>query len=245
MAKLSRRQRIDNDIPQLFDYMGRLDDDYAWQAEVAFDIAQVAYEDAYRTGDDTDAVAFTEDVAAPIVAHAHTDAPEPEPDLAYWRDRLADIPGENTGMKIPPSSDRMAALHETVTDQYEPNEFDQIIGIFSAGMGPLYTVEDYFTDAEPVVVRYSKNRGDTAVTVSPTMADRLDAADAQLLLVDDGLDEGGSLYRTGSYLTEQGADDIQCIVAQAHTRWPVMDAFEPAPYEDIREAVEQGEIRES
>lgn len=242
------RQRINNDVSELFSYMREFDDPadheaWKWKAEFAFDIAQIAYEEAYRTGEDADAVAFTEDVAAPIVAYAHADGKKPDHDLDYWEDRLADIPGENRGMKIPPSSDRMAQLYDTVQDEFDPDEFDYVVGIFSAGMGPLYTVSEYFEDAEDVVIRYSKNRGDTTVTVTPTMEERLDAEAARILLVDDGLDKAGSLHMTGAYLTEQDAEEVQCLVAQAASGWPVMDAFEPAPYEAVKDAVENDEVR--
>lgn len=256
MAGLNRRERVDNDVDQLFEYMRRCDGAYDWQAELAFGVSQLAYEDAYRTGDDTDAVAFTEDVAAPIVAHEHADAPEPSVDLDYWETRLDDLPGTTSSWRISPKSRRMTDLYDAVADRFDPDAFDQVVGIFSAGMAPAYVVDEYFEDTDdPLMVRYSpRTRGDDDVTISPQMMERADVAGDRLLVVDDGVERGGTAYGVCSALADHDPAEIQFIAAEVSagpkgidgTFWrDFQDAYEPRTLDAIQAYIHSDAYRET
>lgn len=247
MAKLTRRERLDNDVSQLFGYMERLDGEYDWQAEVAFGIAQLAYEEAYRTGDDTDAVAFTEEVAGPVAAHAHADAPEPAFDTDYWADRFADTPGTMKPPRISPKSDRMQELYDTVSTEFDTDAFDYVVGVFSAGMAPAYVVNEYFEDADPVMVRYSeRKRDDTEVTMGPAMADRAAFEDERVLVVDDSVDRGGTAYNVCDAIAADDPAELQFVAANVEPN-PVgsdlyiwrnfQDAYEPRSWDEIQQYI--------
>lgn len=256
MAELNRRERVDNDIDQLFDYMRRFDSDYEWQAEIAFGITQLAYEDAYRTGDDADAVAFTEQVAAPIVAYEHADASEPTVDLDYWEDRISDVPGTTRSWRVSPKSSRMSELYDAVADRFDPDAFDQVVGIFSAGVAPAYIVDEYFTDTDdPLIVRYSpRTRDDQEVTISPQMMDRADVAGDRLLVVDDGVERGGTAYGVCSALADRDPDEIQFVAAEVSAGpkgidgyfWrDFQEAYEPRSWDAIRDYIHSDAYRET
>lgn len=223
---LTRNQRIGNTTEELFDHLEELDDP-TWMSEIAFDIAQLAYRDAYTTGDDTDAAAFTETVAAPIIRTAHTPHEEPIPDLEPWRNRLAHIDGENHGFHISPKSSRMQELYETV-NRYDPDRFDHVIGIYSGGMAPAYVAATHF-DTDPIILRYSPYREqDSEVHITETMQDRADLDGARVLVVDDMVETGETFRAVGRYLQEEGVADAYGVAAYAKTNhWPLTDHCEP------------------
>lgn len=223
---LTRNQRIGNTTEELFDHLEELDDS-AWRSEIAFDIAQLAYRDAYTTGDDTAAVTFTENVAAPIIRTAHTSSDEDTPDFEPWRDRFAHLDGENHGFHISPKSGRMQDLYEAVS-VYEPDRFDVVVGVYSGGMAPAYVAAAHF-DTDPVILRYSPYReDDSRVHITETMQNRADLEDAAVLVVDDMVETGETFRAVGRYLQEEGVDEAYGVAAYAKTNhWPLTDHCEP------------------
>lgn len=223
---LTRDQRIGNTTDELFDLLEELDDP-AWRSEIAFDIAQLAYRDAYTTGDDTTAVAFTENVAAPTIRTAHTPNEETIPDLKPWRDRFASLEGKNHGFHISPKSGRMRELYEAVQG-YDPDRFDAVIGVYSGGMAPAYIAATHF-DTDPVILRYSPYReDDSRVHITETMQDRAALHGARVLVVDDMVETGETFRAVGQYLQDQGVEAVYGVAAYAKTNhWPLTDHCEP------------------
>lgn len=228
---LSRRDRVDKDIDELFEYMDELDS-HKWRAEVAFNISQVAYEHAYETDDPTDyrrAREFTEDVTRPLIAGYHADE-DVDVDLEGWYDRLQDVPGTNDGVSLAVHSDRITELRERVNEQHDPDAFDYIVGPFSGGIAPMYAVEQDF-DADPVLLRYSVDRGDDDVRDDPTYDD-VTFEDADVLLVDDIAETGSTFEEVGRYLRQEGADTVETVPAWS-LGWGAQDDSETAPLDAV------------
>lgn len=233
-AKLSRAQREGNTSDQLLDYLEELEHP-GWQAEVAFDLSQVLFNNAYENGaDDTDAVEFTESVSKPLVQHAHGEADEPVIDTAYWRNRIDPVPGENYGFHVSPSpsqfrdTHRFYELRESLQETVEDDAFDYAIGVFSGGMAPVYAATDYLDVEDEIILRYSPYRGnDDEVQITAEMQERGDFADASVLIVDDLVETGGTLDAVGDYLDAAGAAEVYAVpVMVKPNKWDVSSGGE-------------------
>jgi hypothetical protein len=230
MQGLSRRQRTGNDIETLFSYLDRLEP-ADWQVEVAVGVSELALEYAHDEGDDGSAAAFASKVTAPTIAAYHADDELPAYDLEAWREDLADVPGENRGVSLKPQSGKVTDLYETVKEEYESEAFDYIVAPFAGGIAPLYATEQAL-DADPVLLRYSKDRDDERVSRIDGLGEDASFDDADVLVVDDVTETGSTLETVGQYLEEEGADRIEMGSAWTIGGWPQEDA-EIEPYEDI------------
>lgn len=227
---LSRRQRTGNDIETMLSYLDRLEPD-GWQVEVAVGISELALEYAHEEGDDGEAAAFTREVTAPLVAAYHEDTELPSYDLEDWADDLEHVPGQNRGVSLKPRSERITDLYDTVREEYEADTFDYVVAPFAGGIAPLYATEQAL-DAEPVLVRYSKDRDDVRVSRIDGLGGDVSFEDADVLVVDDITETGSTLETVGRYLEEEGADRIEMASAWTIGDWPQEDG-EIEPYEEI------------
>lgn len=238
--KPTTRERIGNDIDTLFDKMEETRGT-PYEAEYAFYVTQVGTESNYTDEAVQEQVAaFTDAVTIPLISHVHGERERPAYDADAWRQKLADIPGENRGVKIPPSDERMSNLYDAVKDEYRPDAFDYVVAPFSAGVGPLGAVSDYLSSADDVIIRYSKNRGDgrddVDILVGPSNMTPDDLAGSDVLVVDDGIELGRTFERVGDWLWNQDTDSIEYIATQASNRWwPVQDPYEPITHREMKE----------
>lgn len=233
LQSLSRRDRVDKDMDELFDYLDRLEPQ-EWKAEVAFNISQVAYEHAYETDDPADyeqARAFTEEVTRPLLEdyHAGVDT-DHDIDVEGWYDELADVPGTNKGVSLGVHSDRITEMRGSLSEEYGEDAFEYVVGPFSGGIAPMYAVADEL-DAEAVMVRYSVDRGDDEVRLDDTYD--VDFEDSDVLLVDDITETGSTFEVVGEYLREEGAASVQTVPAWSLGDWDLHDDAEVRPLEEV------------
>ncbi|MFB6115586.1 MAG: phosphoribosyltransferase [Candidatus Nanohalobium sp.] len=172
-------------------------------------IAQVAFDNAYDTGEDSSAVAFTEEAFAPKI-QAFYGEKNNEVDLDRWREEFSDIEGESGVFHIPATG---SAPYEYLRSCFSvlEEEYDQVVGVHSGGLAPLYAVEDLY-DGDSVVLRYShRDRDDQAVQITPEMSERADFQDSDVLILDDVVESGETLRKTGEYILDEGANSVDAI----------------------------------
>lgn len=223
-SSLSRNERYGTTIDTQFDLYDQLDP-LDWRAEVATGIAITAFEHAYETDDDSQAVAALEEFAAPHIEALYEDASF-EAETEPWRDQLSDIDVEYRGITLSPKSDRIDAFGAQVNEQYDEDAFDYVVAPFAGGIPPLYTAAAEL-DAEPILLRYSKDRGDDAVTLSPSMEERFDPQGSQVLVVDDVLEYGTTAKTVGSYLDDEDVEDQEMMVAWVYGDETELESNEP------------------
>lgn len=223
-SSLSRNERYGTTIETQFDLYDQLDP-LDWRTEVATGIAITAFEHAYETGDDSDAVAALEEFAAPHIEALYEDA-SVEVATAPWRDQLSGIETEYRGITLSPKSDRISEFGTQIDEAYDEDAFDYVVAPFAGGIPPLYTAAAEL-DAEPVLLRYSKDRGDDTVSLSPRMAERFDPHGSQVLVVDDVLEYGTTAQTVGSYLDEEGVSDQEMMVAWVYGDETDLETNEP------------------
>lgn len=192
-------------------------DDDGYQAAVAHAAAEGADTDvAQEISDDDRAVEYLEDFAVPLFRQYQglkdTDG---ELDLDTWRDRIQQEYG--TDVEADPdfhedvTEEAYDAFYDEVQERYDPDEFDQIVGVYSSGLPFLYTASSHL-DGDEVVLRYSYRREDDDVQVTDTMADRQDFDGADVLIVDDCIATGDTMQNVGEYVLDQGADSVTALV---------------------------------
>ncbi|MCJ7428840.1 MAG: phosphoribosyltransferase domain-containing protein [Candidatus Nanohaloarchaeota archaeon QJJ-5] len=230
-SSLSRSERYDTSIETQFDLYDELDP-MDWKTEVAVGIAITAYEQAYQDDDDADAQAVMEEFAAPHLEAYHNGDTLTE-DTDEWRDRLDDVETTHPGISLSPKSDRVTALGDAVAEEYAPDTFDYVVAPFAGGMAPLYAADQHL-DAEPVLIRYSKDRGDDAVTLSPGMEDRFEPDDSSVLIVDDIIEYGSTAETIGQWLeANEEVSDYEMMAAWSLGDETATDDNEPFDPLDI------------
>lgn len=171
--------------------------------------AQVLFDDAYETGDDTEAVAFVEEVFAPEIQGLYTGG-KTGSDLQYWQEELSGLERESGMFHIPATE---SAPYEYLRSCMEVvgEDYDQVVGIHSGGLAPLYVTEDIF-EGEPVVIRYShRDREDEEVQITPEMRERADFEGSDVLVLDDVVESGETLRKVGEYIMGEGAESVDAV----------------------------------
>lgn len=209
-SSLSRRERYETTIDEQFDLYDDLDP-MAWKTEVAIGIAITAYEQAYEDGDDTDARAVMEEFGAPHLEAYHDDE-DRDIDTEQWRDRLDDVEKTHPGISLSPKSERIEQMGEAVDELYDDDAFDYVVAPFAGGIAPLYAATHQI-DAEPVLIRYSKDRGDDDVMMTPEMDDRFEPEQSSVLVVDDIAEYGETAQEIGDWLETEDVADYEMMVA--------------------------------
>ena len=132
--------------------------------------AQILFDEAYSTGDDARAVNFVEEVFGPEIQGFYS-GKETDPDLEYWREELSGLGRESGIFHVPATESAPYDYLRSCMDVIE-EDYDQIVGVHSGGLAPVYAVEDLF-GGEPVVLRYShRDRVDEDVQITPEMESR-------------------------------------------------------------------------
>jgi len=142
------------------------------------------------------------------------------------------VPGHNRGVSLAPSSDSITDLYEAVKETFDEGAFDYVLAPFAGGIAPLYATEQAL-DADPVLVRYSKDRDDEEVRMLEGLGADAAFEDADILVVDDVTETGSTLETVGRYLEEEGAGRIEMASAWTFSDWPQEDG-EFDSYEEIR-----------
>lgn len=171
---------------------------------------QVVFDEAYRTGDDSAAVEFAENAFAPEIQAFYGDRDGTDIDYERWKNQFSGLEGESGMFHIPATE---SAPYEYLRDcmGVVEDEYDQIVGVHSGGLAPLYVVEDVL-EADPVVLRYShRDRGDKEVQITPEMRGRADFKNSDVLVVDDVVESGETFREVGQYLQERGAEKIDAV----------------------------------
>lgn len=172
-------------------------------------VAQVAFDHAYETENDTKAVEFAEEAFEPEIQGFYTGR-NVETDFQYWKEELSGLENESGIFHVPATGsapyDYLRSCLEVVEEEY-----DQVVGVHSGGLAPLYASEDLL-DAEPVVLRYShRDRDDGEVQITQGMAERADFEGSDVLLLDDVVESGETLREVGEYLMEEGASSVDAV----------------------------------
>ncbi|MFB6174819.1 MAG: phosphoribosyltransferase [Candidatus Nanohalobium sp.] len=180
--------------------------------------AQMLFDEAYMTGDDTRAVNFAEEVFAPEIQGLYTGR-ETGSDLEYWREEVSGLDRESGVFHVPATEsapyDYLRSCMEVVEEEY-----DQVVGVHSGGLAPVYAVEDIF-EADAVVLRYShRDRADEDVQVTPEMEERADFEGSDVLVLDDVVESGETFRQVGEYIMERGANSVDAVPVRT-SMWDV------------------------
>jgi len=183
---------------------------YGKRVQAFNSVLQVAFDEAYRTGDDADVIEFAEEVFAPDIQAFYSEVTGNTVDYEKWFNKFSGIDSEAGIFHIPATDsapyDYLRSCMETVEEDY-----DHLVGIHSGGLAPLYAVEDLF-EAEPVVLRYShRDREDENVQITPGMEQRADFDGSEILVLDDVIESGETFREVGQHLKDQGAEGINAV----------------------------------
>ena len=179
-------------------------------ANTGFSAALKEFEAAYTSKkDDSDAIEYLEDLAVPAFRKYRDWPTDREPQvqlLSEIVERHEDI--DNTSIfRKEIDEPYVASMRGNLESDYDKDEFDYVVGVFSSGIPFLYAATSYI-DAEEVILRYSQSRDDNEVLVTTEMRKRSDFEDSKILLVDDGIITGGTLRNVGRYLLNEDADEV-------------------------------------
>jgi len=178
----------------------------------SYSLVADAFERAYSNGgDDTEARDLLENMAEPLIYASNTDK-DVEVEAALGKfESVKDEDSEDYDFNIKPYSYRLRRLYNKVKDTFEPDEFDQIVGVFASGIAPM-SVAGAYLEGDEVLVRYShEKKDDSEVMMTNGMEDRADFAGSKLLITDDTLYSGETFAKVGRYLLDRGASEIYAI----------------------------------
>lgn len=207
-----------------------------WKAEAAYALTELAYGEAYDTGD-PDAERFAmdvhENVAKPYTEFCFGSRDElPDVDIEPYRPGLEaiDATTKQYGFQAllvksfpsprpAPYSYRdphdYMEFADALKEQVDPDAYDVIYTAWSKGI-PLLDVAADRLDIEPeqqVVMRYSPSLKDTEPQATPAMQDRAaDAGNRRFLFVDDVLMKGGTAENAYKWAREQGAETVDAFI---------------------------------
>lgn len=173
-------------------------------------VLQVAFDEAYQTGGDSTAVTFADEVFGPEIQAFYEDEEAEEIDYDMWKAEFSGLEEESGVFHIPVTD---SAPYEYFRNcmKVVDEEYDQVVGVHSGGLAPLYAAEDVF-EGDPVVLRYShRDRDDEDVQITPEMEERADFEGSDVLIVDDVVESGETFYEAGQYLKQQGAESIDAV----------------------------------
>lgn len=195
-------------------------------AKTGFGMAKQCLEEAYEgISDDVNAIEYLEDFAVPAFRYHHGfREEEPNIDLDYWKDRaINDIdqlpeitrftPRFNPQFHVSTGRSRYPKMYEKIKEEFEKDQFDQIVGVFSSGIPPLYTASTYL-EGDEIILRYShRARDDDRVKITDTMEERKDFHGANVLIADDTKGTGETLQKVGDYILRHGAKEVKAIIS--------------------------------
>lgn len=219
-----------------------------WKAEAAYALVELAYQEAYDSGDPEDeafAMDVHDDVARPYMAFCFGDRDElPDVDLEPYRDDLEAIDSTTKQYgfqaqlvktfphpKAAPHSFRdphdYMVFADSLTDQVDPDDYDVVFTAWSKGIPFLDAAADHL-DLDPeqqVVMRYSPSLKDTDTQTTPTMDDRATRTrNRDFLFVDDVMMKGGTAEKAYEWAKDHGAERVDGLF---HAVMDNSDHFDP------------------
>ncbi|MDY6777929.1 MAG: phosphoribosyltransferase [Candidatus Nanohaloarchaea archaeon] len=206
-----------------------------WKTEFAYSLLELAYEEAFETGDDQVARALHEEVAKPHVRFCFgTRDEQPEAGIDALEDELASIDGENatysgearlvrefaSPRQEPYSFPDYHHPYQAFIDDLEaavaPEDYDTVVGVWSSGLPLADLAADWIDPDHELVIRYSPSRGDDEVLPAPSTQDYCDnLEEASILLVDDVAQTGESVRNVIDWLQEQNTQHIDVALMRS------------------------------
>lgn len=190
----------------------------------SFGLVNHYFEKAYNNdGDDTKAIECMETAAKPMINHIHrkdykTNIRKIKNYIEDLEENLEEDKREeisHPGFHIPTDSDDFTLFYKRITEFFEPDEFDSLVGVFSGGLPPLCLASEYFDVEDEIVLRYSHvKRSDEKVKITKSMEEKADFEGKKILIVDDIISSGGTIKEVSDYIFNKGASDIFALVVK-------------------------------
>jgi adenine/guanine phosphoribosyltransferase-like PRPP-binding protein len=229
--KYSADERFDLDGTEAVQWFEDVDHP-GWKAEAAYALVELAYQNAYDTGeldDETFAMQVHNDVARPDTEFCFGSRDDvPDVDIDQYRDDLEAIDSTTkqygfqaqlvkafphpepapTSFKDPHDYMEFA---DALTDQVDSEDYDVVFTAWSKGIPFLDVAADRLDldEEQQVVMRYSPSLEDTETQTTPVMDARAAADEhTRYLFIDDVMMKGGTAENAYEWAKDHGAEQV-------------------------------------